>query len=74
MGPNRTLDEIKDIANEGGMDIVTEFSEACRVDLGRPGAMTEAESGRAKLRQQCLAVAGRDGRWNPNQATFRKPW
>jgi hypothetical protein len=33
LAPNRTLDEIKNIASAGGMDIVTAFSEACRDDL-----------------------------------------
>ena len=33
LGPNRTLHEMKDYAQKGGMDILTEFGEACRKDL-----------------------------------------
>jgi hypothetical protein len=33
LGPNRTLDEIRDLARQGGLNILTEFSEACRADL-----------------------------------------
>jgi hypothetical protein len=32
-GPNRSLDEILDFAHQGGLDILTEYSEACRKDL-----------------------------------------
>ncbi|MGA8727211.1 MAG: hypothetical protein WB608_00565, partial [Terracidiphilus sp.] len=31
--PNRSLDEILDFAHQGGLDILTEYSEACRKDL-----------------------------------------
>jgi hypothetical protein len=33
LGRNRTLDEIRDLASQGGLNILTEFSEACRADL-----------------------------------------
>ena len=33
LGPNRTLREMRDLAREGGINILTEFSEACREDL-----------------------------------------
>ena len=33
LGPNRTLHELMDFAHKGGMDFLTEFSEACRKDL-----------------------------------------
>ena len=32
-GPNRSLDEILDFAHQGGLDFLSEFSEACRKDL-----------------------------------------
>jgi hypothetical protein len=33
LGPNRTLHEMRDFARQGGMNFLTEFSEACREDL-----------------------------------------
>jgi hypothetical protein len=33
LGPNRTLHEMRDFARKGGMNFLTEFSEACREDL-----------------------------------------
>jgi hypothetical protein len=33
MGPNRTLHETRDLARQGGINILAEFSEACREDL-----------------------------------------
>jgi hypothetical protein len=33
LGPNRTLHELRDFAHKGGMNFLTEFSEACREDL-----------------------------------------
>ena len=33
LGPNRTLEELKDYAHQGGLNFLTEFSEACRKDL-----------------------------------------
>jgi hypothetical protein len=33
LGPNRTLHELRDFAGTGGMNFLTEFSEACREDL-----------------------------------------
>ena len=33
LGPNRTLHETRDLARQGGINILTEFSEACRADL-----------------------------------------
>jgi hypothetical protein len=32
-GPNRALHELQDFARKGGMNFLTEFSEACREDL-----------------------------------------
>jgi hypothetical protein len=33
LGPNRSLMEMRDLARQGGINILTEFSEACREDL-----------------------------------------
>jgi hypothetical protein len=33
LGPNRTLEELKDYAHQGGLNFLVEFSEACRKDL-----------------------------------------
>jgi hypothetical protein len=33
LGPNRTLHELRDFAGKGGMNFLTEFSEACSEDL-----------------------------------------
>ena len=33
LGPNRSLHELRDFAHKGGMNFLTEFSEACREDL-----------------------------------------
>ena len=33
VGPNRALHELQDFARKGGMNFLTEFSEACREDL-----------------------------------------
>jgi hypothetical protein len=33
LGPNRTLPEMMDYAHNGGLDVLTEFGEACRKDL-----------------------------------------
>jgi hypothetical protein len=33
LGPNRTLHEMRELARQGGINILTEFSEACREDL-----------------------------------------
>jgi len=33
LGPNRTLHEMRDLARQGGINILTEFSEASRADL-----------------------------------------
>jgi len=33
LGPNRTLHEMRDLARQGGINILSEFSEACREDL-----------------------------------------
>jgi hypothetical protein len=44
LGPNRTLHELMDYAQKGGMDFLTEFSEACRKDLAARamGAMRDS--------------------------------
>ena len=33
LGPNRTLHELQDFARKGGMNFLSEFSEACREEL-----------------------------------------
>ncbi len=33
LGPNRSLQELLDVARKGGMNLLTDFSEACREDL-----------------------------------------
>ena len=33
LGPNRALRELRDVAHRGGMNFLTDFSEACREDL-----------------------------------------
>ena len=33
LGPNRTLQELREFAHKGRMNFLTEFSEACREDL-----------------------------------------
>ena len=33
LGPNRTLPELMEYADKGGMDFLIQFSEACRTDL-----------------------------------------
>lgn len=33
LGPNRSLQELLEVAREGGMNLLTDFSEACREDL-----------------------------------------
>ena len=33
LGPNRSLHELLDVARKGGMNLLTDFSEACREDL-----------------------------------------
>jgi hypothetical protein len=33
LGPNRTLQELRDFARKGGMNFLNEFSEACREEL-----------------------------------------
>ena len=33
LGPNRTLHEMRDVARKGGINFLTDFSEACREDL-----------------------------------------
>lgn len=35
LGPNRTLHELRAFANEGGLDPLRQFSEACRAELER---------------------------------------
>lgn len=35
LGPNRTLHELRDFANKGGLDPLRQFSEACRTELER---------------------------------------
>ncbi|HEY0184091.1 MAG TPA: hypothetical protein VGC09_14885 [Rhodopila sp.] len=34
--PNRSLHELRDLARSGGMNFLTEFGEACRVELADP--------------------------------------
>ena len=45
LGPNRTLHELMDYAQKGGMDFLTEFSEACRKDLAARAAGAMRDSG-----------------------------
>ena len=33
LGTNRTLQELKDYAHQGGLNVLDEFGEACRKDL-----------------------------------------
>ena len=33
LGPNRSLQELLEVARKGGMNFLTDFSEACREDL-----------------------------------------
>ncbi|MGR4893580.1 hypothetical protein ACIPPQ_21390 [Sphingopyxis sp. LARHCG72] len=35
IGPNRTLHQIRDFAQDGGLDPIRQFSEACRQELER---------------------------------------
>ena len=37
MGPNKTFPELRDMVNSGTIDLLRDFSEACREDLQRLG-------------------------------------
>jgi hypothetical protein len=46
LGPNRTLHEMRDLARCGGINILIEFSEACREDLAAP--LRQPSGGRSR--------------------------